>query len=67
MIARFIHSPIGRILRIVLGAAIVVYSIGQSLALSTFLLVLGTFIAVMGMAGVCPLERLVHVGGSTRR
>ena len=65
----FLHSPLGRIFRVAIGILIVIYSVYQSLVLSTVLLILGTFIAVMGTAGVCPMPWLTgrkasHAGGS---
>lgn len=65
----FLQSPLGRILRIAIGLLIVVFSVYQSLVLSTALLILGMFIAVMGMAGICPMAwftggKTPHEGGS---
>lgn len=65
----FLHSPLGRILRVAIGILIVIYSVYQSLVLSTVLLILGTFIAVMGMAGACPMQwftgrKAPHAGDS---
>jgi hypothetical protein len=51
----FLQSPFGRIVRVVAGLLIVGYSVYQPLVLSTVLLIVGTFIAVMGMAAVCPM------------
>jgi hypothetical protein len=67
MIVRFMQSAFGRVLRIVVGALLVGSAAYLPLGLAVTALLIGTFIGVLGIAGVCPLAKLlggdaIHVG-----
>ena len=59
MIVRFLQSAFGRLLRVVIGFLLVVYAAYLPLGWSVVALLVGTFIGVMGIAGVCPAARLL--------
>ncbi len=59
MFIRFTHTPFGRVLRVVIGFLLVVEAVYEPLAIAASMVVVGTVIAVTGIADVCVLEQVI--------
>ena len=56
---RMMHTPTSRIVRVFLGLWIVIEGAGMPVAAAFGLAMLGTAIAVTGIADICPMELIV--------
>lgn len=57
---RMMHTPAARVIRVAGGLGLVIYAAGLQPALAFTLALLGTAIAVTGIADICPMELVVN-------
>ena len=60
------HSMTARVLRVLGGLWLVIYGADLSAGYAFMLAILGTAIAVTGIADICPMELVVNATGANR-
>jgi hypothetical protein len=64
---KMMHSMTARVLRVLAGLWVVIYGADLSPGYAFMLAILGTAIAVTGIADICPMELMVNAKSSGPR
>ena len=64
---KMMHSMAARVVRVLVGLWLVIYGADLSAGSAFMLAILGTAIAITGIADICPMELVVNAKSSGQR